>query len=94
MANEYVTTTNSAEVLATANSNALVTTNTAEVLATEPANAQVSSVYMQVLNSGTSGNAQVASMYVQVLRSITDAGGGIYTTIEGNVTISGGVTFT
>ena len=94
MANEYVTTTNTIEVLGAPPSNINVTTNSIEVLGAPDTNAVVSSMYVQVLNSGNTSNAQVASMYVQVLRSITDAGGGIYTTIEGNVTISGGVTFT
>jgi len=94
MANEYVTTTNNIEVLGSPPSNVNVTTNSIEVLGSVDGNAIVSSMYVQVLNDGGTSNAQVSSMFVQVLRSITDAGGGIYTTIEGNVTISGGVTFT
>lgn len=94
MANEYVTTTNSIEVLGSPASNINVTTNAIEVLGAPDGNAVVSSLTMQVLNSGTAGNAQVASMYLQVLRSVTNASGGTYTVISGNVTITGGVTFT
>ncbi len=78
MANEYVVTTNSIEVLGSPSSNVNVTTNSIEVLGAPVSNAQVSSVFVQVLNSGNAGNAQVSAIYLQVLRSITDAPTGLY----------------
>lgn len=72
MANEYVTTTNSIEVLGAPSSNVNVTTNAVEVLGSVDGNAVVSSVFLQVLGGGDTSNAQVASVYMQVLRSVAD----------------------
>ena len=73
MANEYVVTTNSIEVLgAPTSANAAITTNVVEVLAAPAsANAVVTTNVVEVLATPNTA-AQVASMYIQVLRSVAD----------------------
>lgn len=51
----------------------LTTTNNIEVLGSVNSDAQISSLYVQVLNNGSTPDVQVSSMYIQVLRSIAEA---------------------